>query len=314
MREAIMIQDLENNAVFTTEYLNIPPKAGDMAAVFDNIKRQILMDTSEDGSMILPDATLFSDYWFDPEDPDADAMAAEAGGRLVYLFTISGTSFYSFVYMGDHTPDFSFTNMEFKPFNFEIKPVPKNVFFAAETAFQLSAWYHDNRHCGRCGGHMTIHPKIRCVRCKDCGYMVFPRILPTVIIAPVHDDKRLMIRYRGREEDGYAGTALIAGFVEIGETVEDAVRREVFEESGLKATNIRYYKSQPWGFGYNLIIGVFCDIEGSTEINIQDTDEIAEAAWLTRDEIHKKYNGVSITGEMIARFQWGDDLESHLEI
>ena len=161
---------------------------------------------------------------------------------------------------------------------------------------------------------MSVHPRMRCVKCTDCGYMVFPRILPTVIIAPVHDDKLLMIRYRGREEDGYAGTALIAGFVEIGETVEDAVRREVFEESGLKATNIRYYKSQPWGFGYNLIIGVFCDIEGSTEINVQDTDEIAEAAWLTRDEIHKKYNGVSITTEMIARFKWGDDFESHLEI
>ena len=144
--------------------------------------------------------------------------------------------------------------------------------------------------------------------------MVFPRILPTVIISVIHDDKLLMIRYRGREEDGYAGTALIAGFVEIGETVEDAVRREVMEESGLVATNIRYYKSQPWGFGSNLIIGVICDIEGSAEIHVQDTDEIAEAVWLTRDEIHKKYNGVSITTEMIALFKYGEDFERHLEI
>ena len=98
--------------------------------------------------------------------------------------------------------------------------------------------------------------------------MVFPRILPTVIVAPIHDDKLLMIRYRGRQEDGYAGTALIAGFCEIGETFEDAVRREVMEEAGLKATNIRYYKSQPWGFGSNLIFGAICDIEGSAEIKI----------------------------------------------
>ncbi|MBR2188351.1 MAG: NUDIX domain-containing protein [Eubacterium sp.] len=309
-----MIQELENNEVFTPEYLNIPPKKGDFAAVFKNVERQILMDTAEDGSMILPDATLFSDFWFDPEDAEADQKASVLGGRLAYLFTISGTSYYTFIYMGDAAPDFSFTGMEFQPFNFDIRPVPKNVFFGAETSFQLSTWYHDNRHCGRCGGHMTIHPKMRCVRCTDCGYMVFPRILPTVIIAPVHDDKLLMIRYRGREEDGYAGTALIAGFVEIGETVEDAVRREVFEESGLKATNIRYYKSQPWGFGYNLIIGAFCDIEGSTEIDIQDTNEIAEAAWLTRDEIHKKYNGVSITNEMVALFKWGENFRDHLEV
>ncbi len=309
-----MIQELENNEVFTPEYLNVPPRKGDYAAVFKNKERMILMDTAEDGSMILPDASLFIDFWFSPEDDEADRKAEEKGGRLVYLFTISDTSYYSFICMGDSAPDFSFTGMDFHPFNFNIRPVPKNVFFGAETAFQLSAWYHDNRYCGRCGGHMSIHPEIRCVRCADCGYMVFPRILPTVIVAPVHDDKLLMIRYRGREEDGYAGTALIAGFVEIGETVEDAARREVFEESGLKATNIRYYKSQPWGFGYNLIIGVFCDIEGSTEINIQDTNEIAEAAWLTRDEIHKKYNGVSITNEMIARFKWGDDFDNHLEI
>ena len=309
-----MIQELENNAVFSTDYLNIPPKKGDFAAVFKNVERQILMDTASDGSMILPDASLFSDFWFDPNDPEADAKAAELGGRLAYLFTISGISFYTLIYMGDKEPDLSFVGMEFQPFTFEIKPVPKNVFFGAETAFQLSTWYHDNRCCGRCGGHMTIHPKIRCVRCTDCGYMVFPRILPTVIIAPVHDDRLLMIRYRGREEDGYAGTALIAGFIEIGETVEDAVRREVFEESGLKATNIRYYKSQPWGFGYNLIIGVFCDIEGDTTIDIQDTDEIAEATWLTREEIHKKYNGVSITGEMIALFKWGDSFRDHLEL
>lgn len=308
----MMIQDLENNERFSTDYLNTAPKKGDFAAIFKTVEREILMDTAADGSMLLPDATEFAGYWFDPEDEDADKKAAEKGGRLVYLFTITETSFYTFIYMGDITPDFSFTGMEFHPFNFDILPVPRKVFFGAETAFQLAGWLHDNRHCGRCGAPMTVHPKMRCVRCTECKNMVFPRINPTVIIAPVHDDKILMIRYRGREEDGYAGTALIAGFVEIGETIEDAVKREVMEESGLVATNIRYYKSQPWGFGANLIFGAFCDIEGSAEINIHDTNEIAEAAWLTREEIHKKYNGVSITNEMVARFKFGEDFENHL--
>ena len=310
----MMIQDLENNEKYTTEYLNTPPKKGDLAAVFKTVERQCLLRINEDGSMELPDASLFAGYWFDPEDADADKKAAEKGGRLVYLFTIGETSYYTFIYMGNVTPDFSFTGMEFQPFNFEIRPVPRNVFFGAVTAFMLAGWLHDNRHCGRCGGHMTVHPKMRCVRCNECGNMVFPRINPTVIIAPVHDDKLLMIRYRGREEDGYAGTALIAGFCEAGETIEDSVRREVMEESGLTATNIRYYKSQPWGFGANLIVGVFCDIEGSPEIHVQDTNEVAEAAWLTRDEIHKKYNGVSITNEMVARFKYGEDFENYLEV
>ncbi len=309
-----MIQELENNAVFSTEYRNTAPAEGDLAAIFENGGRKLLMRLREDGSMELPEAVLFRQYWLDPDDGDALQKTAENGGRLVYLFTVSGTSYYSFIYDGGDTPDFSFTGMEFLPFSFENRPLPKNVFFGAETSWQLSSWYNDNRRCGRCGAPMDVHPKIRCVRCTSCGYMVFPRVLPAVIIAVIHNDRLLMIRYRGREEDGYAGTALIAGFCEIGETIEDTVRREVMEEAGLKAADIRYYKSQPWGFASNLLFGVICDIEGSDEIAVHDTDEVAEAVWLTRDEIRTRYNGVSLTNEMISYFRYGEDFRSHLEV
>ena len=104
----MMIQDLENNERFSTDYLNTAPKKGDLAAIFKTVERDILMDPAEDGSMLLPDATLFNDYWFDPEDADADKKAAEKGGRLVYLFTVTGISFYTMIYMGEKTPDFSF--------------------------------------------------------------------------------------------------------------------------------------------------------------------------------------------------------------
>ena len=126
--------------------------------------------------------------------------------------------------------------------------------------------------------------------------------------------KSEIIRYRGREEDGYAGTALIAGFCEIGETIEDTVRREVMEEAGLKAANIRYYKSQPWGFASDLLVGVICDIEGSDEIAVQDTNEVAEAVWLTRDEIHTRYDDVSLTNEMICRFKYGEDFRKYRSV
>ena len=107
---------------------------------------------------------------------------------------------------------------------------------------------------------------------------------------------------------------MIAGFCEVGETIEDTVRREVMEESGLVASNIRYYKSQLWGFASDLLFGVICDIEGSDEIAIHDTDEVAEAVWLTRDEIKTKYNGVSLTNEMISYFKYGDDFVNHLSV
>ncbi len=303
-----MIQELENNAVFSNEYLNVAPKKGDFAAVFEKNGRQLMMSVDAEGVMTLPDASLFSDFWFAPDDPDADRKAEEKGGRLVYLFSISGTVFYTFLYMGQDSPDFSFTGMEFLPFSFESRPAPKNIYFAAETAFQISSWYNGSRFCGRCGGKMSVHPKMRCVRCASCGNMDFPRVMPAVTIAVIHEDRLLVIRYNPREEDGYAGASLIAGFVEVGETIEDAVRREVMEESGLRAAKIRYYKSQPWGFGSNLMIGVVCDIEGSDEIEVHDTNEVAKAAWLTRDEIQSQDNGVSLTFEMIAGFKEGKNL------
>ena len=309
-----MIQDLKNNERFTTEYKNVAPTKGDLAVIYENNGRKLLMRLGERDELILPEAELFMDYWIEPDDPDAERKAEEKGGRLIYLYSVGDTNYYSFFYYDARRPDFSFTGMDFQPFNFDNRPEPWNVFFAAETSMQVSNWYNDNRRCGRCGGRMRVHPKMRCVKCADCGFMVFPRINPTVIVAPVHDDKLLMIRYRGREEDGYAGTALIAGFMEIGETVEDTVRREVMEESGLKATDFRYYKSQPWGFGSNLLIGVICDIEGSAEIHINDTDEIAEAVWLSRDEIADKYRGVSLTNEMISWFKYGEDFADHFEI
>ena len=86
------------------------------------------------------------------------------------------------------------------------------------------------------------------------------------------------------------------------------------EESGLKATDIRYYKSQPWGFASNLLIGVICDIEGSDEIAVQDTNEVAEAVWLTRDEVKDDFMGISLTDEMISYFKYGDDFPNHLSI
>ena len=230
----------------------------------------------------------------------------EKGGRLVYLFSVGTTCYYSFVYTDSPAPDFSFTGMEFLPFSFGNKPVPKNVYFGAETAFQLSSWYNGNRHCGRCGGRMSVHPKNRCIRCTSCGNMDYPRVMPAVTIAVINGDKLLMIRYRPREEDGYAGTSLIAGFIEVGETIEDAVRREVMEEAGLKVSNIRYYKSQPWGFASNLMIGVICDLDGSDETAVHDTDEVAEAVWIPRDEIRVYDNGVSLTFEMIDRFKKGE--------
>ena len=111
-----------------------------------------------------------------------------------------------------------------------------------------------------------------------------------------------MSKYAGR---AYANYALIAGFVEVGENLEQTVKREVMEEVGLKVKNIRYYKSQPWAFSGSLLMGFFCDLDGSDQITL-DTSELAEAGWFTRDEILLEDDSVSLTREMILRFKAGE--------
>ena len=110
-----------------------------------------------------------------------------------------------------------------------------------------------------------------------------------------------MSKYAGRS---YRSYALIAGFIEIGESAEQTVQREVMEEVGLKVKNIRYYKSQPWGFTDSLLFGYFCELDGDDTIRL-DTNELSQAGWYTRDEITLEDDYLSLTREMILQFKEG---------
>ena len=179
--------------------------------------------------------------------------------------------------------------------------VSKNICFAAMTAWHLFTWYRNNRFCGRCGAKTEHDHKERMLRCPDCGNMIFPRISPAVIIALVDGDRLVLSKYAGRN---YTRFALLAGFIEIGETAEECVAREVMEEVGLKVKNVRYYKSQPWGIAGNLQIGYFCDLDGSDEIHI-DENELSMAGWYDRHDLPAKDDGISLTREMIRIFGEG---------
>ena len=135
---------------------------------------------------------------------------------------------------------------------------PKENVLAAATGWHLYIWYRDNQYCGRCARKLVHDDKLRMMKCPDCGNMVFPKIAPAVIVGVIDGDRILMTKYADREYKKYA---LIAGFTEIGETAEQTVEREVMEEVGLSVKNIRYYKSQPWGYDSNLLLGYFCDLD-----------------------------------------------------
>lgn len=137
--------------------------------------------------------------------------------------------------------------------------------------------------------------------CENCGNMEFPKICPAVIIAVTDGNRLLLSKYAGRIYKKYA---LLAGYTEIGETIEETVRREVLEEVGLKVKNIRYYKSQPWAFSETELMGFYCDLDGEDSIRL-DQEELSMAEWFEREEIPVTPLRDSLTNEMIMQFKNG---------
>ncbi len=180
---------------------------------------------------------------------------------------------------------------------------PSQNAFAAATAESLWRWYSAARYCGKCGAEMVESDTERAMVCPACGYIHYPRLNPSVIVAVTNGDRLLLTKYAGRAFRRYA---LVAGYCEIGETAEDTVRREVAEETGLRVKNLRFYKSQPWVFTDSLLMGFFCDLEGSDEVHLQ-TDELSEGTWFTRDTLPDDHSNNSLTGEMIELFRAGGE-------
>ena len=225
-----------------------------------------------------------------------------AAGDLVYLFSIGDETF--FLYQGDALNDAalppsygyaSLRSLRRRGIN------PKHHVFAAFTAFHLYTWYSGARYCGRCSGETVNATDERARVCPSCELRIYPRINPAVIVAVTNGDKLLMTRYANRPIKVHA---LIAGFNEIGETLEQTVEREVMEETGLKVKNIRYYKSQPWGIAGDILAGYFCELDGDDTIH-KDDKELKEAAWFKRDEIEGQGDDFSLTNEMMMVFKKG---------
>lgn len=217
--------------------------------------------------------------------------------KLQYLFQVDDTNYYLLdqaQWHGDeHTP-YEFMNKR------DLFGDYDNIYgMIVFTAAHLKEWYENNKFCGRCGQENEHKPHDRALQCPSCNLVKYPQINPVVIVA-IHDkDKILLTKYAHSNYDRYA---LVAGFVEVGESFEQAVRREVMEEVGLKVKNIKYFKSQPWGITGGLMAGYFAELDGDKTIRL-DLDELKEGTWLTREEMPQVHeNEKSLTRTMM--YEW----------
>lgn len=177
--------------------------------------------------------------------------------------------------------------------------------YAGITGYQIHKWYTEHGFCGCCGAKLVPTEKERALQCQDCGKIIYPQICPSVIVGIVDGERILMTKYADRH-NSYKKYALVAGYNEIGESLEDTVRREVMEEVGLRVKNIRYYKSQPWSFSDALLVGFFCEVDGTTDITL-DEEELSTAEWFPRNALPKERSdaAISLTGEMVNAFRDG---------
>jgi NAD+ diphosphatase len=166
----------------------------------------------------------------------------------------------------------------------------------AGRAVQLVEWRRTHRFCGRCATPTEDAPGERALRCPACGLMAFPRLAPAVIMLVERDDGRALLARNAMFP--MKMFSCLAGFVEPGETLEDAVRREILEEVAIEVGEVEYRGSQPWPFPHQLMIG-FGARYVSGDIVVDGT-EIAEADWFAPDDLpNVPPAGMSIAGTLI---------------
>lgn len=287
-----MIQDIAPHK-FHPEYTPRVPNGKDYVLLYDRDKIWI---NKPNGKTTLPTHSALKEKY-----PQIDE-------GLLYLFTVDDIAFY----LGDPTPlqedPKADPALEKEPI-FQFREMdPLWLGFAGATGNHLYEWYRAHRFCGCCGHKMGHSETERALVCPACDYVVYPSISPVVMVAVVDGDNLLVTQYAHR---AYKKYAMIAGYVEIGETLEDAARREVLEEVGLHVKNLRYFKSQPWAFSGTILSGFFAELDGSPKITVDET-ELSDAIWLNRANVPTDpavdLSGVSLSSELMRAFYEKENL------
>lgn len=191
--------------------------------------------------------------------------------------------------------DFSNNESEFAGLRQVLFQQPEMFEYVAR-AFQVNLFLKTHKYCGQCGKEMDLIDWELATHCKPCNHRCYPRISPCIIVA-IRKGNEILLAQGKHSTSGFY--SVLAGFVESGETLEQAVHREVFEEVGIQVKNLKYFGSQPWPFPHSLMVGYTAEYAGG-EITICE-DEILAADWFTLDNMPQFPPTQSISGQLIER-------------
>ncbi|HNX58842.1 MAG TPA: NAD(+) diphosphatase, partial [Spirochaetota bacterium] len=216
----------------------------------------------------------------------------------LFLFSLDSVR----CFMAHDIIDIDPNRFEYKEISYSRSWTRKELAWICAVGHDLKQWIDNNRFCGKCGSPTLLKSDERAVKCPSCGHLVFPKISPAIITAITHKGKILLAHNANFPTGRFS---LIAGYADIGEPLEDCVKREAREEVGVEVTNIRYYKSQPWPYSGSMMIGFFAEAVSNGDVDPKirvDGKEIAEAHWFTPENLPDFPPNRSIAGEMIELF------------
>ena len=230
---------------------------------------------------------------------DEDPEEIAPGAPRMLLGTLDGAACWAVDLDGDGVPDVVTADLQslLTPLMGLYGRVDDLRWTLAGRAVQLVEWDRTHRFCGRCGTATEPAPGERARRCGSCGLLAFPRLAPAVIVLIERDGEALLARGRSFPVPMYS---CLAGFVEPGESLEEAVHREVREEVGVTLDSVTYVASQPWPFPHSLMIGFEANwASGDIEI---DPKEIVDAGWFRPDDLPMIPPAMSIARTLIDRW------------
>lgn len=279
-----MIQDIDPTAI-DTSYKDMRPKADSPVLLYRDKKLLLKKDvkTGEPVPFVVQD-------WLDRGYELKDVSSR-------YLFSVHGKAYF---WLDEKVADIEYVAIGRREL---WRYGAAEERWAYVLGMQLAEWYDSMRYCPRCAHKLLHAPKSRELVCENCTSIYYPRLNPAVIVAICAGNYILVTQYTRKQ---FKHSALVAGYVELGETIESACRREAKEEVGLELLDLRYVASQPWPFSSSLLSGFVAYIDEKVEPVLCD-GELREAFWVHRSEAHKWVDGTeTLTHTLIDMFSKGE--------